>query len=359
MLKVAFVGLGRVFQHYATHWTSILSNTSSSVFVAALCDPKEQARTAAKTLFPNATLYFSVDEMIENEKIDVAFVLTPSGDHYYTSVKLLNSNIHTITEKPPALLVDHYDRLVSIALRRNLYYGAVFQNRLNPAVKYIKSILKPSSIGRELVADISLMWSRSQAYYSDDWHGTWLNDGGVICQQAIHHIDTAIYLLGPLESVVSHATCLAHNLEAEDTHIALLKFRSGVLATLKATTALGPKDHYASFSVFGSSGYVLIDGVALNQVNSAITVSGKIPEDVCKQHSIDVPNGYGLSHIDFISQTLNDISGGSYSPLVPHEDVRNLLSTLHALYRSSFVSDLQACKWIPIDIGYNYPPLGH
>ena len=246
-------------------------------------------------------------------------------------MKLLESNVHVITEKL-TLRVDHYDHLVAESTKRNLHYGVVFQNRFNPSVKYIKSLLDDSSIGRQQIADISLLWSRLQSYYEDGWHGTCQSDGGVICQQAIHHIDAAVYLLGPIESVLSHATCLAHQLEAEDTHIALLRFKSGVLATLKATTALGPSDQVASLSVCGSDGFVQIDGIALNSVSTVMISNHLLSPTTCSEHSTNVPNGYGLSHIDFISKAINNILKGIYTPLVPVDDVRNVLGVIHALY---------------------------
>ena len=35
------------------------------------------------------------------------------------------------------------------------------------------------------------------------WHGKWFSDGGVINQQAIHHIDAFNWIVGPVEKVCS------------------------------------------------------------------------------------------------------------------------------------------------------------
>ena len=37
-------------------------------------------------------------------------------------------------------------------------------------------------------------WCREQEYYEDGWHGTWKMDGGVVSQQAIHHLDALQWL---------------------------------------------------------------------------------------------------------------------------------------------------------------------
>ena len=56
---------------------------------------------------------------------------------------------------------------------------------------------------------------RFQEYYEDEWHGTWLNDGGVINQQAIHHVDATTYLVGGVKSLVSYGSNLSNKLQAE------------------------------------------------------------------------------------------------------------------------------------------------
>ena len=79
----------------------------------------------------------------------------------------------------------------------------VFQNRFNKSVRYLKSLIDKNKIGKIVTVSLSLLWCRYQNYYNDKWHGTWLNDGGVINQQAIHHIDVIRYLFGPIKSVLT------------------------------------------------------------------------------------------------------------------------------------------------------------
>ena len=52
--------------------------------------------------------------------------------------------------------------------------------------------------------------------------------------------------------------------EAEDTAVATLKFRSGALGIIEATTAVRPTDLEGSLSILGEKGSVEIAGFAVN-----------------------------------------------------------------------------------------------
>ena len=85
-----------------------------------------------------------------------------------------------------------------------------------------------------------------KSYYEDGWHGTWAQDGGVINQQAIHHVDAINWLLGPIDSLTATISNQLNDLEAEDTLVAIMKFENGALGTIEATTAARPEDFAAS-----------------------------------------------------------------------------------------------------------------
>ena len=85
---------------------------------------------------------------------------------------------------------------IEIADKADLSYGGVFQNRMNKPILYIKKIFENEDFGNIISAGVKLQWCRFQEYYNDEWHGRWKTDGGVINQQAIHHIDALFHLFG-------------------------------------------------------------------------------------------------------------------------------------------------------------------
>ena len=81
-----------------------------------------------------------------------------------------------------------------------------------------------------------------QAYYDQDaWRGTWAYDGGVLTNQASHHVDMLEWFFGDVVSVHARAITALAKIETEDTAVATLKFRNGALGIIEATTAARPK----------------------------------------------------------------------------------------------------------------------
>ena len=223
-------------------------------------------------------------------------------------------------------------------------YGTAFQYRLNPAITALKKALKESRFGKIITATIRLRWCRYQDYYEDGWHGTWAQDGGVINQQAIHHVDTINWLLGPIESINATITNRLNDLEAEDTIVAIMKFENGALGTIEATTAARPEDFEASLSVVGEKGMVLVGGIALNKIVTwefveAISADKSIPA----QYSQEVENGYGISHGPLLQGVIDTLQKGKIDTITPPEDAIYTTKVVHALYKS----DEERC-WIEL-----------
>ena len=359
-MKVAFLGLGRVFQHYLAIWDSVINDLPFHVDVTCVCDIDISKFCIQHSSFVSAVRFNSVDSLVTDGDFDLCFVLTPSGLHFHHSQHILNSGRHVLTEKPAALNSYEISKLAAFAEAQSLHYGCIFQNRLNPAISFAHSLLSSNAIGKIRLVDISLLWSRKPEYYQDEWHGTWSLDGGVICQQAIHHIDASQYLLGNISDVCSFASNLFHDMEAEDTHLALLKYTDGTVGTFKATTSLGPVDHEASLSVYGSNGTIQISGVGLNQLRRVLVGQCEYTHDELQSHSQQIPNGYGLSHIPFLKNTMINISSNHLRPLVPNSDSFSVVSVIQSLYRSSLTDPavLSDQKWVKVDPCYNFELLG-
>ena len=75
--------------------------------------------------------------MLNNEILDLVFVLTISGMHYEHAIIALEHGIHTVVEKPLALRIEDANKLKDIAQKKALLLGVVFQNRFNNAIKLL------------------------------------------------------------------------------------------------------------------------------------------------------------------------------------------------------------------------------
>lgn len=329
-IKIAIVGCGRVAAHYQYIFSS---QKISGYVVVGVCDidPVRAHRYSAYYACEGFTDYI---EMLKICQPDLVVILTPSGLHYEHAKIGLESGFHVLTEKPIVMRPNQAVELIKLANSKNLFYGVVFQNRLNPAINALKKAYVSGRFGKIISATIRLRWSREQAYYEDDWHGTWSMDGGVINQQAIHHVDALNWIVGPVSRVCASMANRVNNLEAEDTLVAAIEFENGALGTIEATTALRPSDIEASISIVGESGVVVVGGVALNKIETW-QFTNAIPGDdlIVDRCSVSVPNGYGLSHGVFLQQVFDYLMFGG-DVMVLAQDGLATTRLIHALYAS-------------------------
>ena len=330
-IRIVTIGCGRVAQHYKKILDSgVVSNWMMVGFYDVLSD-----RSKYFSQHFNTKSYGSFESMLETAKPDLVLILTPSGLHYQHTKIAFDYGCHVLCEKPITMLPVQAEELEQIAYTKNLMYGTAFQNRLNPAIRALEKAINGDRFGKIITATIRLRWCRYQDYYEDGWHGTWSQDGGVINQQAIHHVDAINWLLGPIESINATITNRLIDLEAEDTLVAIMKFKNGALGTIEATTAARPEDFEASLSVVGEKGMVLVSGIALNKIEIWEFVEPIVEDKIIpEQYSQEVETGYGISHGPLLQGVIDTLQNNKIDTLVSAKDAINTARMVHALYKS-------------------------
>ena len=94
-----------------------------------------------------------------------------------------------------------------------------------------------------LLVSARVKWHRPPEYYAASrWRGTKALDGGAaLVNQGIHTVDLLVWLLGTVARVHALTATQLHSIEGEDVALALLRFASGAVATLEATTIRLPR----------------------------------------------------------------------------------------------------------------------
>jgi|TARA_B110000438_G_C15736170_1_gene616443 predicted dehydrogenase len=337
-INIVFVGCGRVANHYKN---LINSNNLKNFKVIGVCDVNlDKAKKFAKDF--SEKFFENLEEMLNQKKIDLAIICSPSGMHYSHASILINKGINVLVEKPLTLTIHQSAKLEIMAKENKVLLNVAFQNRFNPAVQILKKNFLEGRFGKIVTSTIRLRWCRYQEYYNDEWHGKWASDGGVINQQAIHHIDALNWIVGPVEKVCAISTNRLNQLEAEDTLVAILKLKDGGLGTIEATTAARPEDFEASISVVGEKGMVEIGGIALNQIKTWKFID-KIDTDsnVIQKYSQDVPTGYGLSHITLLQKIIDSLLKEEKKNIISAKETILSTKLIHALYKSD-----ETKKWV-------------
>jgi len=331
MLKFALVGCGRIAKR---HSELLGLNQIENASLVAVCDIIEEKAKKIGEQF-NVPYYTDMDEMMKKEKIDVVSVLTESGYHAKNVINLAKYGKHVVVEKPMALTIDDADEMIKACDENNARLFVVKQNRFNVPVVKLRQAVEAGRFGKLVLGTVRVRWSRNQAYYDQaDWRGKWSMDGGVLTNQASHHVDLLEWMMGDVESVFAKSTTALVDIEAEDTAVVTLKFKNGALGIIEATTAVRPKDLEGSISVLGEKGTVEIGGFAVNKMlHWNFTEKQDGDDEVMEKYSVNPPNVYGFGHQEYYEHVVDSIINNK-AQLVDGLVGRKSLELVIAIYES-------------------------
>jgi predicted dehydrogenase len=333
MINIALVGCGRIAKR---HSDLIATNQIAGAKLTAVCDCVAQRAQAIGSKY-SVPSYEDMDAMMTEQahNIDVVAVLTPSGLHAEHVLQLAKYKKHIIVEKPMALHIDDADAMIRACYLQGGKLFVVKQNRFNVPVQCLRRAVESGRFGKFVLGTVRLRWCRRQDYYDQDaWRGTWAYDGGVLANQASHHIDLLQWMMGDVQSVFAKSTTALVQTETEDTAIATVQFKSGALGIIEATTATRPRDLEGSISILGENGTVEIGGFAVNSVKTW-QFATELPEDkeVIQKYSVNPPNVYGFGHQAYYEHVVDCLTNGA-TPLVDGIEGRKSVELLSALYES-------------------------
>jgi predicted dehydrogenase len=332
-LGFALMGCGRIAQRYL----DLLGRGEiDGARLVGVCDAKKE-RADAAALKASVPCFYSVEEMFRaiGGDIDVVCVLTESGKHAEHVISLAKYGKQILVEKPMALRLADAEAMIRACDSANVRLFVVKQNRYNLPIQKLRSALEEGRFGKLVMGTVRVRWMRPQAYYDQDpWRGTWQYDGGVFANQASHHIDMLMWMLGEPVSVFSKTRTALVNIEAEDTGTAIITFKNGALGIVEATTATRPTDLEGSISILGEHGTVEIAGFAMNHLKTwQFTDKRPDDDDVFEKFSENPPDVYGHGHRRYLQDVVKHLRGEGARLVEGLEGMRSL-ELVVAMYES-------------------------
>jgi len=328
-MNFAIVGCGRISSRHAQSIKDIPD--ANLVVVTDILEHRAQklAQEFGAEPLPN------LESVLERNDVDVVNICTPSGLHADMAVKAMLAGKHVIVEKPMSLTLEDADKMIAASEQTGQKLCVVLQNRYNPPVQMLKTLLDDGKLGDLYLGNATVRWYRPQKYYEDGWHGTLAMDGGALMNQSIHHIDVLQWYMGQVESVFAETATLAHQMEAEDAGIVTLRFANGALGIVEGSTLTYPYNLEGSVAVFGSKGSVKVGGTALNQLEFC-KVEGMLEHEreLITRERLDIPSIYGLSHKYVIEDMIEAIIQNRL-PKTNGYNARNSVAIVLAMYQSA------------------------
>jgi len=332
MLNFALVGCGRIAKR---HSVLLGLNQIQGAKLVAVCDISILKAKRIAEIF-DVPAYENMDIMMQSESIDVVVILTPSGLHSEHVINLAKYGKHIMVEKPMALSIEDTEEMIYACDENNIKLFVIKQNRFNVPVVKLREALVSGRFGKLILGTVRVRWARHQAYYDQDpWRGTWDMDGGVLTNQASHHVDMLEWMMGDVVSVFAKMNTALADIETEDTAIVTLKFANGALGIIEATTATRPTNLEGSISILGENGTVVVGGVAVNEMQTWSFVDEQEDDSyVLEKFSVNPPNVYGFGHQAYYEHVVDCIKNGSAN-LVDGLQGRRSIELISAIYESA------------------------
>lgn len=340
-IRFALVGCGRIAQ---SHFNALREH-ADHVELTDVCDIDPQALRQAADL-TGAAPHQHLKDMLSVTQADIVILTTPSGIHSQQAAEIAKAGKHVVTEKPMATRWDDGLRMVRACDDANVRLFVVKQNRRNPTLQLLKRAATLGRFGRIHMVNLNVFWTRPQQYYdAAPWRGTWEFDGGAFMNQASHYIDLLDWLIGPVESIHAFTATLGRNIEAEDTGVLSVKWRSGALGSVNVTMLTYPRNLEGSITVIGEKGTARLGGVAVNEIQHWEFDSPHPDDELVKDASYETTSVYGFGHPLYYKNVIEVMRGEAQ----PETDGREGLKSLQILVAAYSSAKLGKRIALPLD----------
>jgi predicted dehydrogenase len=339
-LGCAIVGCGMIARFHARALADVPGTRLVALFdsipgrAKAMADEQGLDASAATTDLAAA---------LARPDVDIVIVSTPSGAHLESAVAAAEAGKHVVVEKPMEITTERCDRIIATCDRNGVKLCTIFPSRFGDAYRALKLAVEAGRFGRLTLGETTCKWWRSQEYYdTGGWKGTKaLDGGGALMNQAIHNVDLLLWLMGPVRQVVGFTDTLAHQrIEVEDTAVACLRFASGALGVIQATTSVYP-GLPKTIAVHGDRGTVVIEQEDVLRWEFAT----EVPEDrAVKERFAQKVGASGgasdpsaISHVGHARQLADFVHAIRHhtAPMVDGREGRKAVEVIQAIYQSA------------------------
>ena len=220
-MKIVQIGTGGWRENH----TKILSQLGVLV---AVCDTDSQKSKEYGEKY-SINHYESLDELLDGEEFDGAFVMTPTQTHTEIAKKLLAVRKHVFVEKPMIYKSEDGEILTKLAEKNKLILTCGYIERFNPIVDAVKKIVNEKTYGELVMIE----------FHRGDTAPLHIKDEGVIYDMSVNDIDIANWLFDDMPQVVfAKAGKIKH--EHEDFASIMLGYKNDKVAMI-SSNRIAPK----------------------------------------------------------------------------------------------------------------------
>ena len=259
-LKFGILGTGMVSDFHA-----MSINKIENAELVGVCDINRERAEAFVEKY-GGKIYTDFEEMLASD-IDAVCICTPSGFHAEQAILAAQYGKNIVVEKPLATTTRDIDRIIDECDKNSVKLTVISQFRFSPDIQRAKEIVDSGVLGKLVMCDLYMKYWRDPSYYaSSNWRGTKKLDGGAaLINQGFHGVGLFLYIVGDATVRASVAKASFHDIEAEDTAVAMLDFDNGAVGVIEASTCAYP-GFGRRMEILGTNGHLILTEATIEKL---------------------------------------------------------------------------------------------
>ena len=215
--------------------------------------------------FPGIETYATVEEMLDNSRVDLVTLITPHNTHAPLALQCLRAGRHVVSEKPLAITLEEVDAMIEAATASDTmisaYHNRHWDGRILQAVELIKE--------RKVIGEIVRIECHMGGYSlpGDWWRTSRTISGGILYDWGVHLLEYSLQLIDAPLVEVSGVAFHGHwgpqtswkDDANEDEAFVMARFENGPWLTL-SITQIDTKGKEGWVEITGTTGTLILDG---------------------------------------------------------------------------------------------------
>lgn len=271
-IRIGLIGAGWMGKAHTTafHNAGMIFGDNVPVFELISDVNEEQLAKMQKKLGYNRRTS-NWRDVVADPDIDVVDVATPNCMHYEMVKAALENGKHVFCEKPLSISAKESQELADLAREKGVVNYTGFSNLMNPAVAYIKDLVRSGRLGRImrvyatydqdmlLNADLPITWR----------HINKLAGSGALGDLCSHLLSVSQVVLGDIDEVCAVSSIVIPErpaapgssekaaVENDDIIEFLVKYKNGAVGSFASSRVATGRKNYFYFEIQGTEGTVV------------------------------------------------------------------------------------------------------
>ena len=302
ILNTGLIGFGNSGQTFFAPF--IDANPGFNLAMISTSDPG-RAQLAA-SIYPDAAVVSTADEIIADEDIDLVLVGSPNTSHFEWTKKALLAGKHVLVEKPFTVTSTEADELIALAKKQNLVLSVHHNRRFDSGHNTLKKVLAGGTLGT--LVELEVHYDRYRLNLRPQaWREKPLPGSGTFYDLGAHLIDSSLDMFGkPNEVTCFLITQRPGGLEVED-NFELILWYPGLKVTLKGGMLV--KEAGPVYTAYGYNGTFIKYGM---DVQEEALKAGRTPNEP----------GWGLEPESIWGHVTYEKDGKTVTEIIPSEPGR-------------------------------------